>query len=224
MVSYGVDTTCAVCLNAFHTTHALDNHAKEASHQAYKCKCGTGFKKHSALRRHIDTKDAPKTFACTLCADKFTRKDKLKDHCRHYHKVTVEGLRNLFDAQEPRPRGAAPRRLQARVPAAASSGSAPNLATARPPALAPAPAGSSDWSSPAATGPQGASFLAGPFVSTGLFATTNPLVPANSVHPAGPFVPAADPFAAVLDENISGTLDDSFGGETWSMASGGFNF
>lgn len=131
------NTYCAVCLGGggFQTTHALDNHAKQATHQAYKCKCGTGFNKHSALKRHIDTKDESKTFACILCSDKFTRKDQLKDHCRHYHKIAVDCLRNLFDAQQSRPCGAALRRLQARSPAAASSGSAPNLATARPPVL-----------------------------------------------------------------------------------------
>ncbi|KAG6358235.1 hypothetical protein INS49_014119 [Diaporthe citri] len=91
---------CAECLASFPTDSALHQHTKAAEHQAYKCACGTDFNKHSALRRHIDTKDAPKTFACNLCDDSFTRKDKLKDHCRHYHKVKDEGLRFLFNSQE----------------------------------------------------------------------------------------------------------------------------
>lgn len=207
----------------FQTAFALDNHAKEATHQAYKCKCGTDFNKHSALKRHIDTKDAPKTFACTLCDDKFTRKDKLKDHCRHYHKVTDEGLRNLFNSQEARPRAAASRRHRAPVPlAAASSASAPTLAPAIPPAVAPtsAPSGPAIWSAAASTGQQDADFLTGSYIPTGPFATNPQVIPANS------FDPAADFFTAALtpSEDISGLDGDFLGDAAWATGFGGFNF
>lgn len=212
-----VKPTCAICLEGFQTAHALDNHAKEATHQAYKCKCGTSFNKHSALKRHIDTKDAPKTFACTLCSDKFTRKDKLKDHCRHYHKATDEGLRYLFNAQEARPRGAAPRRLRARGPlAAASSASAPSLA----PALPPASAGPSVWSLAAFTGQQYANFPTGPFVPAGSLATTSPFIPTTSSDSA------ADFFIAALapSEDIAGLAGDYLGDKTWATGLDGLGF
>lgn len=217
------DSICSVCLAAFQTAFALDNHAKEATHQAYKCKCGTDFNKHSALKRHIDTKDAPKTFACILCSDKFTRKDKVKDHCRHYHRATDEGLRNLFNAQEARPRGAAPRRLRARGPlAAASSASAPTLAPALPPTPAPAPAtaGSPFWSLAASTGQQYADFPADPFVPAGSLATTSPFIPATSSDSAADFFTAA----LAPSEDVSGTLDDIFGDGAWATEFDDFNF
>lgn len=213
-----VKPTCAVCFESFQTAHALDHHAKEASHQAYKCACGTDFNKNSALQRHINTKDAPKTFACTLCYDKFTRKDKLKDHCRHYHKITAEGLRSLFDAQESRPRGAALRR-RAPVPlAAAASEPAPTQAPALPTALAPAPAsaGPAFWSFAAATGQQDADFL------------TGSSVPAGSFVPANPFDPAADFFSAAAaptpSEDISGLAGGFLGDEAWATVFDDFNF
>lgn len=204
---------CAICRSTFQTAFALDNHAKEATHQAYKCRCGTDFNKHSALKRHINTKDAPRTFACTLCYDKFNRKDKLKDHCRHYHKVTDEGLRNLFNSQEGRPRAAVPRRRRAPVPlAAASSGSASTLAPALPPVLAPA--GSPFWPLAASTGQQYANFPAGPL------ATTSPSVPASS------FDSTADLFTTALapSEDIFGLANDFLGDETWAVGLDGFNF
>lgn len=208
------------CRQTFQTVSALDNHAKEAAHHAYKCKCGTGFTKHSALQRHINTKDASNTFACTLCSDKFTRKDKLKDHYRHYHRVTDDGLWVLFDSQQVKARPGAPsRRRRAPVPlAAASSASVPTLAPA-PPSLAPASSGPSVWSFPASTGQHYANFSAGLFVPTGPFVTTG-----SSVS-SGAYVPAADPFAATpaLDEGISGTFDDIFGDETWAAEFDSFN-
>lgn len=216
---------CATCLSTFQTISALDNHAKEASHQAYKCKCGTTFNKHSALKRHIDTKDAPKTFACTLCDDKFTRKDKLKDHCRLYHKVTDEGLVFLFESQGLKPRAGAPsRRRRAPVPlAAASSGPATTQALA-PPALASA--GSSVWSPSAYTGQQHANFSTGSFTPTGSFATTSRFTLENPLVQASHYVPAPVPFttASATGEYIPGTVDDIFWDETWTTVFGGFNF
>ncbi|KAK2609540.1 hypothetical protein N8I77_003036 [Diaporthe amygdali] len=195
--------TCAVCRETFQTAFALENHAKEAIHQAYKCKCGTGFNRHSALRRHIDTKDAPKTFACILCYEKFNRKDKLHDHCRHYHKVTDEGMRTLFSSQESRPRPTAARRRRAPAPlAAASSGSVP------PPTPAPASVsvGLSAWGPAVNAGQQFASLSAGDFIS------------AETCVPAGPSVRAADPFSAapVPDEDFAELANEIFGNGIWA--------
>lgn len=197
--------TCAICLVAFPTALALDNHAKEATHQAYKCKCGTNFNRHSALRRHIETKDAPKTFACTLCYDKFNRKDKLYDHCRHYHKVTDEGLRALFNLQETRSRPAASRRRRAPVPLAA----APSVSVPPPaPAQASVSAGLSAWGPALNAGQQFASRPAGPFIS------------------AETFVPAANTFTAayVPYETSSALSDETFGDETWPTNLDEFSF
>ncbi|KAL1858019.1 hypothetical protein Daus18300_010131 [Diaporthe australafricana] len=189
---------CVACLVSFQTASALDNHAKASQHHAYKCKCGTDFKNKSALNRHIKDKDAPKTFACTLCSDKFVRKDKLHDHCRHYHKVTDDGLRALFRSQDPRTRAGASRRRRAPVSlAAASSESAPAPAPA--PAPTPAPAGPSVWSPAAYTGQQYATF------------------------PAGPSVPAAHPFPAPSvsgGEIFAGTaieIFEIFGDGLWDL-------
>lgn len=198
--------TCAVCLLAFPTVFALDSHAKKATHQAYKCKCGTDFNENSTLQRHINTKDAPKTFACNLCDDFFNRKDKLKDHCRHYHKVKDEGLRFLFNSQELKARpGASSRRRRVPVPlAAASSASAPTLAPGVPPAVAPSPAGPAIWSFAASTGQQYASFPAGPFIATGPLATSTPFIPTSLSGSA------ADLFTAALapSEDIAGVAGD----------------
>ncbi|KAJ0116743.1 hypothetical protein J7T55_009893 [Diaporthe amygdali] len=185
------------------TYSALHQHAKQAEHQAYKCKCGTGFNKHSALDRHIKTKDAPKNFACTLCYEKFNRKDKLHDHCRHYHKVTDEGLRALFNIQEARPRAAANRRRRGPVPlAAASSGSAP------PPTPAPisVSAGLSAWGPDVNAGQRFANLPARHFIS------------AEPFLPAGPPVPAANPFtsAPVTDEDFADLANEIFGDGTWA--------
>lgn len=212
-----------LCGVNFRTNFALDQHAKETKHQAYKCKCGTTFNKHSALQRHINTKDTPNTFACTLCDDSFARKDKLKDHCRLYHKVKGERLEALFNSKESRPRGAAAsRRRQAPVSsAAASSAPAPTLAPA-PPTLAPASAGPSVWSpqAQAYTGQQYAGFSADLSVPTGQFDTT------SSFLPTGSFVPAAGSFAAtaVPGEDILGTLDDILGDATWTTNFNEFGF
>lgn len=184
--------TCVACLASFQTASALDNHAKASQHQAYKCKCGTDFKDNSALNRHIKDKDAPKTFACTLCSDKFVRKDKLHDHCSHYHKVTDDGLRVLFRSQEPRPRGGASRRRRAPVPlAAASSESAPGPGPAPVPVLG----GPSAWSPAACTGQQYANLM------------------------AGPSIPAARPFfAPYVSGEVSGcTAHDIFGDGVWDL-------
>ncbi|KAK7698640.1 hypothetical protein SLS64_012379 [Diaporthe eres] len=220
-IDFGAKHACAQCLCSLPTDAALHQHAKATEHKAYKCKCGTSFNKDSALKRHIDTKDAPKTFACSLCSDKFNRKDKLKDHCSHYHKVTDEGLRNLFNSQGARPRAAASRRHRAPVPlAAASSASAPTLAPALPPVLASAPVGSPLWSLAASTGQQYASFPAGPFVQAGPLATTSSFVPVSS------FDSAADLFTAALapSEDIAGVAGDFLGDETWATGLDGFNF
>lgn len=99
-VDVGSKHVCAACLAPYRTAHALHEHAKEATHEAYKCTCGTGFIKQSSLKRHIDIKDAPKTFDCTLCYDKFTHKDELKDHCRRDHKVSDKALKFLFSSSE----------------------------------------------------------------------------------------------------------------------------
>lgn len=216
-VDSGAKHACAVCLVSFPTDIALHQHAKETEHQAYECKCGTGFNKHSTLRRHIDTKNAPKTFSCVLCYQKFDRNDKVKDHCRHYHKVTDEGLRKLFDTQRSRPRGVAASRCHQTL-AAASSAPAP-AAVPAPPALAPASAGPSFWSPSASAGQQYAEFSAGLFVPTGPFVTN------GSFISPGAYVPAADSFAATpaLDEGISGAFDDIFGDETWAAEFDGFN-
>lgn len=213
-----------MCLAPFPTDFALHQHAKATEHPAYKCVCGTGFNKYSTLQRHINTKDAPKIFACNLCDDSFNRKDKLKDHCRHYHKVKDEGLRFLFDSQEQKARpGASSRRRRAPVPlAAASSASAPTLAPAIPPAVAPAPAsaGPAFWSFAASTGQQYASLPAGPFIPTGPLTTTSPFIPASSSNSA------ADLFTAALapSEDISGLAGDFLGDETWAVGFDGFNF
>lgn len=210
-----------MCLAPFPTDTALHQHAKEAEHQAYKCKCGTTFNKHSALQRHINTKDAPKTFACTLCDDSFARKDKLKDHCRLYHKVKGERLEALCNSKESKPRGtAASRRRRAPVSsAAASSAPAPTLAPA-PPTLAPASAGPSVWSPQAYTGQQYAGFSADLSVPTGQFATT------SSFLPTGSFVPAVGSFAAtaVPGEDMFRTLDDILGDATWTTNFNEFGF
>lgn len=205
---------CAVCHKAYQNASALDSHAREATHRAYKCKCGTSFNKHSALKRHINTKDAPKTFACTLCSNKFTRIDKLRDHCRQYHRVTDEGLKTLLNSKESRPRGAGPRRLRARDPlAAASTGPAPTLTPAIPPVLAAAPAGPSVWSAPAYTTQQYNSFSTDPFALVDPFVTTSSFAPA-----AGHFTSAPVP-----DEDVAGGLDDIFGDATWATGFDGFN-
>lgn len=216
-----------VCGPPFRTNFDLDKHAKKAKHQAYQCKCGTTFNKHSALQRHINNKDAPNTFACTLCSDKFTRKDKLRDHCRHYHRVTDDGLLVLLNSQQVKARPGAPTRRR-RTPvssAAASSGPVPALAPA-PPTLAPASTGPSVWSSAASTGQQYANFSADLFVPTGSFATTSSLLPAGSFGSSGAFVPAASPFgaAAVPGEDIFGTLDDILGDATWTTNFNEFSF
>ncbi|POS79108.1 hypothetical protein DHEL01_v202501 [Diaporthe helianthi] len=216
---------CAVCLEPYQTDSALHQHAIEAQHQAYKCKCGTGFNKASALKRHIGTKDAPKTFACTLCYDKFTRKDKLKDHCRHYHKVTDEGLQVLFSSQEVNPRAGAAsrhrRRGQAAVPGVAAS-SAASLASA-----AHAPAGPAVWKAPASTGRQYTNIPTGPSVLAGPTATTSAFQAADtSSVPGAQFVPSADAFAVdpALDEDFSGLLDYFVRDYNGVTSSGVFSF
>lgn len=226
-VDSGAKYACAVCLASFQTTHALDNHAREGSHQAYKCKCGTGFTKHSTLQRHIHTKDTPNIFACTLCSDKFTRKDKLKDHCRHYHRVTDDGLLVLFASQQVNARPGAPTRRR-RAPvllSAAASGPAPTQAPA-PPNLAPASTGPPVWSSPASTGQQYANFSADLFVPTGSFATASSFLPTGSFDSSGAFVPAASSVAATAapGEDILDTLDDILGDTTWTTNFDEFSF
>ncbi|KAG8158350.1 hypothetical protein KVR01_012111 [Diaporthe batatas] len=205
---------CAVCLEPYQTDSALHRHAIEAQHQAYRCKCGTGFSKASALRRHVETKDAVKTFACALCPDRFARKDKLKDHCRHYHKVTDHGLRVLFSSLEvnqPRAPGAATRRRRApalpRV-AAASSGS-----PAASPAHAPV------WPRAASTDQQYTNAPAGLSIPTGPLATINALqVPDSISISTGQFASSADAFAVdpALDGEFSGMLDDILGDYSWA--------
>ncbi|KAK7722825.1 hypothetical protein SLS63_009099 [Diaporthe eres] len=222
-----VKPTCAVCLEGFQTAHALDHHAKETSHQAYKCKCGTSFNKDSALKRHIDTKDTPKTFACPLCDSSFTRKDKLKDHCRLYHKVKGEWLQALFNSHQARPRTAASLHRLAPAPLArTSSATAPTLAPAPPRALAPAPAGPFAWSPLAPAGQQYANFSADLFNTTDPLAMSSPIAPTDLFGSSGAFVPAADPFAStpITGEGISGTLDGFFGDEAWVTGFDGFNF
>lgn len=218
---------CAVCLEPYQTDFALHRHAVEAQHQAYQCKCGTGFNKASALKRHIDTKNASKTFACTLCHDKFTRKDKLKDHCRHYHKVMDHGLQFLFTSWEVKPQPGAPsrrRRALTRKPVASSGHPAPILR----PAHTPATAGPSDWSIAATTGQQYAGLLAGTFApaASGAPATASAFpFPDNSSVPVGQFVTSADAFAInpALDEDILGQLEDFFGDGIQAMSFNGFN-
>lgn len=216
---------CAVCLETYQTDSALHQHAVEAQHQAYQCKCGTGFNKASALKRHIDTKNASKTFACTLCHDKFTRKDKLKDHCRHYHRAMDHGLQFLFTSQEIKPQAAAPsrrRRALARKPVASSGHPAPILR----PAHAPATAGPSAWSIAASTGQQYAGLLADTSAPTGAPATTSAFpFPDSSFVPVGQFVTSADAFAInpALDEDILGQLDDFFGNGIQAMSFNVFN-
>lgn len=215
--------TCAVCLEPYQTDSALHQHAVEAHHQAYQCKCGTGFNKHSALKRHIETKDAPKTFACTLCYDKFTRKDKLKDHCRQYHKITDEGLRFLFTSQEVRPRaGAASRRR--RAPARNAAASSGTLAPGLPPAHAPT--GESVRPFPSSTGGQHPGLPTGAFVPTGPPATTSAFVSVSRSVTTGQSAASADAFAAALAPGVdfSGTLDDLFGDETWAAGFDDFTF
>lgn len=215
---------CAVCLELHQSDSAIHQHAIETQHKAYRCKCGTEFNKHSALQRHVNTKDAPKTFACTLCYDKFTRKDKLKDHCRHYHKITDQGLQFLFASQEVKLRaGVVSRRRRAPVrKAAASSGP---LAPGLPPAHAPATAGPSVWSFVSSTEQQYAGLRAGTFVPTGPPASTSPSAPACSSTPAAPFFPNADPFAATPTvEDFSGLLADILGDDSWATGFDGFTF
>lgn len=212
---------CAVCLEPHQTHSALHQHAIEAQHQAYRCKCGTDFNKHSALKRHIETQHAPKTFVCVLCRDKFTRKDKLKDHWHHFHKVSVEGLRFLSDSQELKPQTGAPSRRR-RAPARKAAASSGILEPGLPPAHAPA--GEAVWSFASSTGAQYAGLSVGQTVFTGLPAATNASIPGIPSVTAGQFIPSADAFVApAMTEDYLGTFDEFFGDENWAAGFDGFN-
>lgn len=215
---------CAICHKTHQTDSALHRHAIDAQHQAYKCRCGTGFNKSSALKRHIETKDAPKTFACTLCYDKFARKDKLKDHCRHYHKVSDQGLQFLLNSQKVKPQaGAASRRRRGPVARAAASSGTPAS-----PAHAPAIIGPSVSPFPASTGQQHGAIPAGPSIPNyPLVATTTAFqAPNNFSVPPGQYFPSGDAFAVdpVLDGDFSGLLDGFVGDDSWATGSNSFTF
>lgn len=148
-VDFGPEHVCATCLAIFSTANALDKHATEAIHEAYKCSCGKGFLMQFLLKRHINiAKDLPKTLLCSLCDNKFTRKHMLKEHWRHYHRVSEARLQLLLGSLETEARADAPYHLgQSPMPTtAASSGT---LSQPLSPALDPA--GPSVWSSGATT-------------------------------------------------------------------------
>lgn len=215
---------CAICHKPHQTDSALHRHAIEAQHQAYKCRCGTGFNKASALKRHINNQNTLNTFACVLCRDEFIRKDKLKDHCRHYHKVSDQGLQFLLASQEVKPRAGAPsRRRRAPVPRAAASSGTPAS-----PAHAPAhaPAEPSVPSLRAFTGQQYGAIPAGPPAPTGAPATTTAFqVPDSFSVPTGQFAPSVVSFAVdpVLDQDFSAMLDGFLANETRATGFDGIN-
>lgn len=84
LASNRVLSTCAQCHNSWPTALALEDHAKNAHHEAWVCSvagCGVRFKNRSASSKHKSRhKNSDRGYPCLECGHVFPRRDNLFEH------------------------------------------------------------------------------------------------------------------------------------------------
>lgn len=93
---------CPECNRTFGNLSALDKHAQNTSHKAWRCSepgCAKNYSRRDTFLRHRTThRDDTLIYACNFCwRDKkhkaFKRKDHLKDHIRNCHSKNSDSRR-----------------------------------------------------------------------------------------------------------------------------------
>jgi hypothetical protein len=97
----GTQRVCSVCFQLFSSLGALDKHARNTSHKAWRCQeigCGKSYARRDTFLRHA-LKHSQTGFACLECSKDgtkkvFKRKDHLNEHIRKRHSKGEDSARS----------------------------------------------------------------------------------------------------------------------------------